>query len=195
MRSRTLATLGLLAALAISADGCVVQVGFDPTGTDVELQGSWTINGADPATSCGAVNADTVRLFICDAANAGCYADPDKHFVFPCTQGSFDTSTTMFPENEDPDSLAHGVYYLHWEAYDAEGKRLLKAPPHELDIEDDAVTSVVLWPEPDDPEDPPAGPEDLIVPIPMTIHFDTGGRATPNERHWFPKASPTRKVG
>lgn len=87
---------------------------FDPSGTAVSLNGSWTVNGAAPTVaSCG--NIARVRVAICQTSAAtDCWSTPS--LSFPCASGAFDTRPTRV--------LAAGSYHSLWEALDASGNVL-----------------------------------------------------------------------
>lgn len=72
--------------LASLLTGCIVNVAFDPVGSDSSMQGSWTVAGAVPTVeSCGEIRFVRVRFFEGD--------DHRDHseLVFDCAAGAFDT--------------------------------------------------------------------------------------------------------
>ncbi len=91
-----------------------IVAGFDPSGTDVSLDGIWDVNGDVPTVqSCGDITQ--VRVVVCeDAAGVTCWTSPS--LTFPCANGAFDTRPTRV--------LAAGSYFSLWEALDASGNVL-----------------------------------------------------------------------
>lgn len=92
---------------------------FDPSGTDVSLDGIWDVNGAEPTVqSCGDIA--TVRVVVCESAAAtNCWTSPS--LTFPCADGAFDTRPGRV--------LAAGAYHSLWEALDASGNVLQETAP------------------------------------------------------------------
>ena len=93
--------------------------GFDPSGTDVSLDGIWDVNGAEPTpASCGDI--DAVRVVICQTSAAtSCWTS--AALTFPCEDGGFDTRPTRV--------LAAGSYHSLWEALDVNGNVLQETAP------------------------------------------------------------------
>ena len=49
--------------MALAIGGCIIEVDFDPVGTDAEVEGSWLINGEVPtAANCSAIGISNVRV-------------------------------------------------------------------------------------------------------------------------------------
>lgn len=115
-----LSWIGLLAALSVS--GCIVEITFDPIGTDASMAGQWTINGAAPTqASCDALGVSHVRVRFYD----GTRGVDHPGLVFPCAQGSFDTR---------PDAVvADGVWTAALIAVDASGTAIGTAPQQTFD--------------------------------------------------------------
>ncbi|MFK7987899.1 MAG: hypothetical protein AB8I08_17910 [Sandaracinaceae bacterium] len=100
--------IGFWAALA--AGGCIVEVDFDPIGSDASVEGAWTIDGAAPSqASCDALGISNVRVRFYDG---GLTVDPAS-LVFSCADGSFDTRPSTV--------LADGRYTMEMLAIDATG--------------------------------------------------------------------------
>lgn len=120
MRRIGLSWVGLLAALSVS--GCIVEITFDPIGTDASMAGQWTINGAAPTqASCDALGVSHVRVRFYD----GTRGVDHPGLVFPCAQGSFDTR---------PDAVvADGVWTAALVAVDASGTAIGTAPQQTFD--------------------------------------------------------------
>ncbi len=112
IKSKTLALLGLTTLSAASLAACTVQtVDVDPRGVAVDLEASWTIDGAaaDQA-SCDAAGISTVQLVFVEGAFEGRYND----FLFNCSDGSVIVDKV----------LARGTYSAFWEAQDSLGRAL-----------------------------------------------------------------------
>lgn len=100
--------IGFWAALA--AGGCIVEVDFDPVGTDASIEGAWTIDGAAPSqANCDALGISNVRVRFYDG---GLTVDPAS-LVFSCADGAFDTRPSAV--------LADGRYSMEMLAIDAAG--------------------------------------------------------------------------
>lgn len=99
-------TVGLV--LSLAAAGCVVEVTFDPFGTDFALSGTWTVNG-QPASqaACDAAGIAEVRVVLFDEGTPFTYSE----LTFPCAAGSFQTAQIF----------QYGNYESSWEALDGKG--------------------------------------------------------------------------
>lgn len=107
---RAFGIVTLATALALGASGCIVDIVFDPVGADASVEGAWLINGETPtAANCGALGISRVRVRFYDGSRT--FDHPD--LVFPCEQGSFDTSPRAV--------LADGVWTMEMLAIDASG--------------------------------------------------------------------------
>ena len=110
---KRLFALGLAATLS----GCVVDVTFDPFGSDFALRGDWTVNGEIPSVAnCGVI--DSVRVILWDEGTFFSYDD----LTFPCAQGSFATG----------EIFAFGNYESQWQALDARGAVLTQGEREDL---------------------------------------------------------------
>lgn len=83
----------------------VVDVGFNPIGSEVTLDASWTLNGAAATQDLcdGAQIANVVLRLSPDAAQT-----ESHEFLFTCMTGSFDSRTLMSPR------LRAGNYFMQW---------------------------------------------------------------------------------
>ena len=108
MIRRLIASGLLFAAAAFATTGCVVEVTFDPFGSDFSAAGSWTVNGATPtAGSCSAAGIDRVRVVFYDGGSPYFY----DQLTFPCSDGSFSTGQIF----------AWGSYETEWQALLTDG--------------------------------------------------------------------------
>lgn len=72
MNACALKSKGLIAVLLVS--GCVIDVSFDPSGDDVALAGTWTVDGAAPtAENCGTIVMVELRVY--ELYGSGYYVD------------------------------------------------------------------------------------------------------------------------
>jgi len=103
--------LGLLNAALLIAAGCTVDVVFEPFGSDVSLDASWTIDGlpAD-ATTCDELGASTVELQVWEASGSDFVTD--GAWEASCAGGGFTTGPV----------LAAGTYRVRLVAIDAAGR-------------------------------------------------------------------------
>ncbi len=110
--------LGITAAVALLTPGCVIEVDFDPFGTDFTVEGNWTVNGAAPtAESCGGVASVQLALF--DASTLFTY----DRLTFPCTAGGF---TGV--------GLEYGSYDAQWRLLDEFGGVIATGDRFEFDV-------------------------------------------------------------
>jgi len=120
MKRIGLSWVGLLAALSVS--GCIVEITFDPIGTDATMAGAWTINGAAPTqASCDALGVSHVRVRFLDGTRGVDHPD----LVFPCAQGSFDTRPNAV--------VADGAWTVALVAVDTNGTAIGTAPQETFD--------------------------------------------------------------
>lgn len=83
----------------------VVDVGFNPVGTEVTVDATWTLNGLTATRDLcdGAQIANVVLRLSPDAAQS-----ESQEFIFTCMTGGFDSRTAMSPR------LRAGNYFLQW---------------------------------------------------------------------------------
>ncbi len=125
--------VGLLAVAALAATGCVVKVTFDPRGSDVSLEGDWTVDGGTATVdSCAAAGIDTLHLVFFDGGTQYDF----QEFDFPCANGHFDTRPNG--------ALAHGKYTAQWVAEDSTGTVLGSGDQFTIDASALSTTHVVL---------------------------------------------------
>ncbi len=89
--------LGLLNAALLIAAGCTVDVVFEPFGSEVSLDASWTIDGlpAD-ATTCDELGASTVELQVW--AESGSDFVTDGAWEAACSSGGFTTGPVLLAD-------------------------------------------------------------------------------------------------
>ena len=105
-------------ALALTHFGCTVPGEFDPTGGDIPLEASWTIDGMAPtAEVCAAAGVASVQLRLWEEFPGGKNYTQDD-WVVDCAAGMIVTQPELVPddyrvalyalgpvaEGEDPDS-------------------------------------------------------------------------------------------
>lgn len=115
---------------AMVASACVVEVVYDPFGSDFAMTGSWTVDGAPPTTaSCGSIA--TVRVVLYDAGTPFNYAQ----LTFPCASGTFTTGSIF----------RYGAYETEWQALDASGAIIGRSARESLNVSF-PTSSVILRP-------------------------------------------------
>jgi hypothetical protein len=120
--------LAAVALGAVVASGCVVEVTYNPFGSDWAMEGEWTVNGLPPSTAtCG--NIDRVQVLLWDAGSSFTY----DQLTFPCSQGSFETGQIF----------AYGSYDTQWQALDASGAVIGTGPREELDVFSPTPTAIL----------------------------------------------------
>lgn len=113
MKKLGLKKLGLLSAALVVAAGCTVDVVFDPFGSDVSLEASWTIDGAAAdATTCDELGASTVELQVWE--ESGDDFVTDGAWEASCSSGGFTTGPVLLA----------GTYRVRLVAVDAAGRNV-----------------------------------------------------------------------
>src|SRR5688572_9458053 len=114
MVRRPLRLAGILLLGGLLASGCVVEVTFDPVGTDFSVTGDWEIelggvSMLPNAANCSAAGISTVQLELYHESTSDVFTDGT--LSAPCSQGTF-TSGMVF---------AYGSYRAQWVARGAGG--------------------------------------------------------------------------
>lgn len=85
--------------------GCTVSESFDPTGGDIAVAVTWTVEGS-PATaeSCAAAGIEVVELRIWEQYEGGDHYTEDE-WIVQCSAGSLTTQPVLVP-----DTYRVGIY-------------------------------------------------------------------------------------
>jgi hypothetical protein len=104
---------------AMVASACVVEVTYDPFGSDFAMSGEWTVDGL-PASSATCGQIAQVRVVLYDAGTPFDYAQ----LMFPCAAGGFDTGRIF----------RYGNYDTEWQALDSSGRIIGRGARQVLDV-------------------------------------------------------------
>ena len=112
----------IVVTTGLFASGCLVDIVFDPVGTDATVAATWSVEGAAPtAESCAELGVTRVRVRFYDGVRR--FDHPD--LVFDCADGSFDTRPRAV--------VADGIYDMQLLAIDNAGVVIGEGPRERVD--------------------------------------------------------------